>query len=177
MALIDVGAGNQQPSYADVAFANAYLAGDVMRAAPWALKNAEAKARGLVSATRMLVALPWCDAAPAHDVAPVVVKEVTAMLASDLLEKPRLFADASGSSNVKTAKAGSAQVEFFHPVEGGPPIPAALWNLLRTADLVCMPGDGESLNAGAEFSGICEGTRPLGGRYRWDYPIAAADYD
>lgn len=177
MPQIELG-GVLHNAFADVAFADGYLAGDVMRAAPWALRNAEAKGRGLISATRMMLQLPWCDdAVPAFDGAPDAVKEVTAMLASDLLAKPKLFADASGSSNVKTAKAGSAQVEFFRPVEGGPMIPNALWTQLLNAGLVCGPDLGDGLNDGAFVTGICEGTRPLGGRYACDYPIAAQDYD
>lgn len=165
-------------SFISVEDATTYLVGDVARATGWALRNDDAKARGLVSAARMLLALPWCDDPPGFDDAPAVVTEVTAMLAADLLAKPRLFADASGNSNVKTVKAGSASVEFFSPVEGGPPIPRALWNLLAAADLVCLGGEiDESLTDGPYVSGLSDGCRPLYGRYPWDWPIAAADYD
>ena len=125
----------------------------------------------------MLLALPWCDAAPAFDDAPQVVADVTAMLAADLLAKPRLFADASGNSNVKSAKAGSAQVEFFSPVSGGPPLPRALWDLLDSAGLVCLGGGEFSTNDGPFVSGSDYAVRPLYGRLPWDWPVAAEDYD
>jgi hypothetical protein len=169
--------GNEYDVFTDVASADLYLAGDVTRAAAWALREPEAKMRGLISATRMLLALPWCDGAPAFDAVPPVVAEVTAMLAADLLAKPKLFADASGNSNIKSVKAGSAQVEFFSPVDGGPPLPVALWNLLNNAGLMCLGLGSATVNDAAYFSGTSGGCRPLGGRYPWDWPIAAGDYD
>lgn len=180
MAEVTIGT-NDFPVFSDVDFADVYLSADVARAAGWALRQEEAKARGLVSATRRLLTLPWCATAPdpSVDPAPTVVQEVTAMLAADLLEKPALFRDASGSSNVKSAKAGSAQVEFFSPVEGGPAIPKDLWDLLLAAELVCGDGAGDidvTLD-GAQPFGTSDGYRPLGGRYPWDWPIAALDYD
>jgi hypothetical protein len=105
-----------------------------------------------------------------------VVKEVTAMLAADLLAKPKLFADASGNTNVKSVKAGSASVDFFSPVVGGPPLPRALWDMLLNADLVCLASGG-SVNDGPFVSGAASGCRPLYGRQPWDWPVAAADYD
>jgi hypothetical protein len=175
MAEVDVGA-ETYPSFGTLDFADMFLGGDVMRATAWALRNEDARGRGMASATRLMMQLPWVEA-PSIDDAPVVVQEVQAMLAADLLAKPRLFADASGSSNVKSAKAGSAQVEFFRPIEGGPPIPMALWNMLLNAQLVRLPGDGESINAGAMVSGICGGARPLGGRCWWEHELAAGDRD
>lgn len=162
--------------FADVDQADTYLAGDVLRAPGWALQLApDAKERGLVSATRMLLELPWCDAVPDFDTAPEVVQQVTAMLAADLLAKPKLFADATGDSNVKSARGGSAQVEFFRPTEGGPAIPAQAWNMLVRAGLVGCVEEGDT--GGPYVSGICAGLRPLGGRYPWDWPIAERDYD
>lgn len=172
---VDIGS-NTYSAFTDVDAADEFLGGDVMRAAGWAARDDDAKGRGLVSATRMLLALPWCDAAPGFDDVPAVVAEVTAMLAADLLEKPKLFADASGNSNIKSAKAGSAQVEFFAPIDGGPPIPRALWDLLATADLVCLGGTSGLLDGGAIMSGISDGYRPYYGRPYWDWPVAAEDY-
>lgn len=168
-------------AFADKAYADAFLAGDVLRAASWALLNDDAKGRGLVSGTRMMVALPWLDPIPdpADDGTniPDVVKQVASMLAADLTAKPRLFADASGGSNVKSVKAGSASVEFFSPVEGGPAIPLSLWRMLVDAGLVGSGlADPDTLD-GAIVHGISCGRRPLNGRPAWDYPIAAQDYD
>jgi hypothetical protein len=176
MPQIDIGSETYDV-FADLDFADPFLAGDVMRAGPWATRNDDAKGRGLVSATRMLLSLPWCDEVPGFDDAPAVVQEVTSMLASDLLAKPKLFADATGNSNVKSAKAGSASVEFFSPVSGGPPIPTSLWNMLLNAGLMCPGKLGDGTLEGAIVTGILGGCRPLGGRYPWDWPIASADYD
>lgn len=174
-------ANSQYPVFADAEKADYHLAGDVSRAASWATRNAEAKARGLISATRLLLTLPWCDTPPDPSAAaadiPDVVQEVTAELAADLLAKPRLFADASGSSNVKSAKAGSAQVEFFAPVEGGPPLPRALWDRLSVAGLVCLVTDGGTVLEGPFPTGTYDGVRPLEGRYPNEWYLAAMDYD
>jgi hypothetical protein len=175
MASIDVGDFTFD-AFVDVDFADEFLTGDVARSVAWAAKNDDAKGRGIVSATRMLLALPWCDTAPTFDDPPAVVKEVTAMLAADLLAKPKLFADASGNTNVKSVKAGSASVDFFSPVVGGPPLPRALWDMLLNADLVCLASGG-SVNDGPFVSGAASGCRPLYGRQPWDWPVAAADYD
>jgi hypothetical protein len=177
MATVPIG-GEDYEAFADVAFADNYLAADVLRAGPWATRNADAKGRGLVSATRMLLTLPWCEDVPDPTVEQdSPIPEVTAELAADLLAKPRLFADASGNTNVKSAKAGSAQVEFFSPVEGGPPIPKALWDKLLAAGLVCLGTDEVTINDAPYASGLCGGYRPTYGRFPWDWPIACEDYD
>ena len=164
MPTVDIGSSTY-PAFIDQDGADEFLAGDVARAVGWALRNPDAKNRGIVSATRLLLSMPWCEAAPdPNDAVPAVLAEVTAMLAADLVAKPKLFADASGSSNVKTAKAGSAQVEFFAPVEGGPPIPRALWDLLVRAGLLCLPDRGGAVG-GAYFTGTSDGCRPFEGRY------------
>lgn len=178
MAVITIG-GNSYDSYISVAEADIYLAGDISRAAIWALMNEEAKGRHLISATRMLLALPWCEVAPdpAGDPVPPV-PEVTAMLAADLNANPALFADATGNSNIKSAKAGSAQIEFFSPVDGGPPLPRALWDRLLRAGLVCLGiGDSDPILDAAQPFGTSAGCRPLGGRNAWEWLIAEEDYD
>lgn len=182
MATISLG-GHDYPAFTTRADATIYLAGDVSRAAGWALLADEAKDRAIISAARMLLALPACEgvvldpqAVPANE----VLAEVNAMLAADLAAKPKLFSDASGGSNIKSVKAGSAQVEFFSPVAGGPPIPLALWNRLLAANLVCLgTTTGEAVSDGAYVSGTMSGEeyRALGGRHPWDWPIAALDYD
>lgn len=176
MASVDIGSETYE-AFGDVDEADVFLGGDVLRAGVWALFDLDAKARGLVSATRMMLAFPWClDPAPTALLAPALVKEVSFMLAADLLAKPKLFADASGDSNVRSAKAGSASVEFFRPIEGGPPLPKQLWEMLKHAGLVGC-GNGGLLDDGPFVSGAWAGPRPLGGRYREDWPVAAGDYD
>lgn len=158
MATITIGS-NTYDAFADVAFADEYLAADPLRAAPWATRLTEAKSRGLIGATRMLLRLVWCDTPPdpAVDPAPVTVQEVTAMLASDLLANPKLFSGASTNSNVKVARAGSASVEFFSPVSGAPTIPDELWQMLVSAGLVGCVGTLDSGLEGAYVSGAWDG--------------------
>lgn len=177
MATVTIGTTDYD-AFEDIAGADEYLAGDIARATAWALLNDEAKGRALVSATRMMLSLTWCDTAPdpAVDQASPI-PEVAAMLAADLAAKPKLFADASGNSNIKSAKAGSASIEFFSPVDGGPPLPKALWDLLANAGLVCVGTDTDATLDGAIPTGTSDGCRPLYGRYPWDWPIASADYD
>ncbi|MFL6864124.1 MAG: hypothetical protein ACJ8DZ_14105 [Allosphingosinicella sp.] len=174
MAKVDIG-DETYDAFASLEFADVFLGGDIMRAGPWSTKDDDAKGRGLVSATRSMLQLPWKDGTPSLDDPPPVVTEVNAMLAADMVAKPSLFADASSNSNVKVAKAGSAQVEFFQAVEDAPPIPMALWTMLLNAGLVRGPIV-TSDNDGPIITGISGGCRPLGGR-PLDYPIAACDRD
>lgn len=177
MVTITLGA-NDYEAFTSPADADAYLAADVLRAAGWALRTADAKARGLISATRLLLTLPWVVVVPDPSVVQASpIPEVTAELAADLLAKPKLFTDATGQSNIKQVKAGSASVEFFSPVKGGPPIPLALWLRLLAAGLVTTGISAAGLNEGAFVSGLDDGCRPLWGRFPWDWPIAATDYD
>ena len=168
MATVTIGTTEYQ-AFADVEFADDWLAADVQRAAPWALRNDDAKGRGLVRATRMLLALPGIET-PTYDAPGDVVEQVTAMLASDLLAKPAIAAGGGGASNVKSAKAGSAQVEFFSPVDGGPVIPVVLWDMLVAAGLLGSTGGGDGSMEGAFITGISGGCRPWLGRYADDWP-------
>lgn len=168
MASVTIGSNNY-PSYSSVADADAYLAGDAIRAASWALRNADAKARGLVTATRILQALAWCSTAPDVDNPPPVVVDVTALLAADGLANPRVFSNPSGSlpRGVKSASAGKAAVEFFGPIglAGTPthPLPDGLWSMLKAAGLVgCTAGP--TANDGPFVSGISGGDCD-----RWPY--------
>lgn len=166
--------------FTSVADADNHLAADITRAVAWALLSADNKGRAIISATRFMLGLPWCDAAPdPAEVQATPIPEVAAELAADLAAKPKLFADASGDSNIKSVKAGSAEVEFFSPVDGGPPLPRALWNRLLAADLVCLNGvsDIDVTLDGAQPFGTCGGPRPISGRYPFDWPIASEDYD
>lgn len=119
MPLVDV-TGEEYGSYTTLDNADLYLAADAARAVVWATRTENEKGRGLVSATRTLQRLSWAAGSPpAIDVAPVAVQDATAMLAADILTSPELAGGASaGASNVKRAKAGSAEVEFFRPVAG-----------------------------------------------------------
>ena len=159
MSIVTIGT-YEFDAYVDVAFADQFLAGDAMRGPRWAPLNADAKGRGIVSATRAVVALDWCaGVAPDLAAPPVVVQHVTALLAADIAAKPSLIADATGNSNIKRAKAGSAEVEFFNSVKGGPPLPLPLWNMLIADGLIgCGLADIEAA-AGAITTGTGECSR------------------
>lgn len=168
MASVTIGS-NDYPSYSSVADADAYLAADAVRAAPWALRNADAKARGLVTATRILQALAWCGGTiPDIDNPPAVVVDVTALLAADGLSNPRLFSNPSGAlpNGVKSAQAGKAAVEFFGPFGQAAkpitPLPESLWNMLKSAGLVGCTAT--SVNDAPFVSGISGGDCD-----RWPY--------
>lgn len=118
-------------TYADVEFADEYLSADVERATTWMARSELDKGRGLVSATRLLQRMGWASGeAPSTDAAPSPVPEATSMLAADILTTPALSSGSGTGSNTKRVKAGSAEVEFFRPVEGTP-LPQAVWDLLR----------------------------------------------
>lgn len=179
MPLIDLG-GNDYPSYADTAEADIALAADILRAGTWATRSDDTKKRALVSATRMMLYMPWCDPAPDPSAAgplDATLIYVTSALAEDLAAKPRLVRGGSANSNVKNVKAGSAQVEFFGPVAGAPPIARELWDQLVAAELLCLGTGDVDPWAGAIVTGICGEVRPYEGRYSTEYWIAAMDYD
>jgi hypothetical protein len=134
--------GNQYDVYADVAFADRYLAADASRADAWqALTATGAKERALVSATRLLQRQTW-NAGVAPDVAmPVeIVQEAASLLAADIAAAPGIGDSGSTASNVKSVGAGPARVEFFAPTVGTP-LPMAAFALLLSAGLLgARPG-------------------------------------
>jgi hypothetical protein len=174
MASVTIGTRTYD-SYSNVDDADAYLAADAVRAAAWALRNADAKARGLVTATRILQGLAWCGEAPSFTDTPGVVVDVTALLAADGLANPRVFQNPAGTlpKGVKTAQAGKASVEFFGLVgQAATPamgLPEALWAMLKNAGLVgctaaVTPNDGPFVSGIS--SGECD-RYPYGGVF-WD---------
>lgn len=129
MATITIGT-NTYPSFVTVAEADDYLAADVERAATWEAREDDEKGRGLVSATRFLLRLEWADTPPDPDgTPPQVVKDACCLLAADMLTNPTLYSNPSTASNVKSAGAGSAKVEFFRP-QSGTPLPTLIWSML-----------------------------------------------
>lgn len=140
--------GTDYPTYITVADADKYLAVDVQRADLWASRTELQKQRGIVSATRFLQALTWASGeAPLTTDDPVLypLAEATALLAADFLATPALASGGGTGSNVKRAKAGSAEVEFFRPVAGYP-MPLDVFNLLRS--LLGIGDDGLAIGYG-----------------------------
>ena len=132
-------ATTEYDAYADVAYADEYLAADMARAQDWADATPDNKGRALVSSTRLLQRLRWRAGPPAVDTATDPVRQAACLLAADILAKPSLGDSAQTGSNVRAVGAGSARVEFFRPTDGQVLPPAAL-SLLR--DLLGQPDDG-----------------------------------
>lgn len=140
--------GTDYPTYTTVAEADTYLAVDVQRATAWAARTTLQKQQGLITATRFLQSLTWASgAAPLTTDDPVAspLPEATAMLAADFLATPALASGGGTGSNVKRAKAGSAEVEFFRPVTGYP-MPLDVFTLLRS--LLGIGDDGLAIGYG-----------------------------
>lgn len=164
--------GKAYEAFADIEFADDYLAADAARADAWDERDDDPdKARGLVSATRLLLRdVPWKDGPPDLTVPPEAVKQATALLAADILAKPALADKASTGSNVKRVSAEGTGVEFFRGDDSAvTPLPSAAWNLLLAAGLI---GTGAgALEGGAFYSGGCQESRftyDPEDRHRWD---------
>ena len=128
-------------SYASLAEADAYLNIDPVREAAWELLSDDDKGKKLVAATRRLDLLPWNgektgeegvqeNAWPRTGVTypdgtavsttevPIEVQNATILLAGSIAITAATADAGSSSSNQKRLKAGSAEIEFFSPVEG-----------------------------------------------------------
>lgn len=124
MPTITVGAN----SYETLTEANDYLDGQIY-AKSWKTKPQPDRERALITAFRDIqtVELIDPDTGVAIDPAdaPQGVKDAQSELAFAFIEDPSLATGAlQGGSNTRRVKAGSAEVEFFRPEDGGrwPPI-------------------------------------------------------
>ena len=158
MASVDIGDYNYDV-FADVDFADEYLAGDILRGPIWLVLPADQKPVALVSATRLLLRQSWRDGPPSFDDPPLVVQQATAILAADMAAKPASVDSAGGGSNVKSVGAGSAKVEFFAPVSSTGDLPSSVLALL--GDLLGSADDADAVPAGgtAYGSNDCQHSR------------------
>ncbi len=152
MPVIDLG-GNNYPAYADIAAADIVLAADISRAAGWASRTADTKARALITASRLIARLKWASGqAPDPDAPPEAIGEAAAMLAADLAAKPSLAGSLGQESNLKRVKAGSAEVEFkANTAQGTLPMPADIWTLILSTGLIGSSGDDAPFYSGGDF--------------------------
>lgn len=112
-------------TFGTIAGANSYLNGDI-NAVTWATLAADTKSRLLVSATRWLTSIGLSDPASGADIEPIAddtgvpvpVQQGAYELAFVLSADAAAASSQNTGSNVKVAKAGSASVQFFRPVEG-----------------------------------------------------------
>lgn len=148
MASVTIGT-NSYPSFVTVDEADIYLAADVERGELWAIATEEEHARGVISATRFLLRLTWRDTPPdPNGTPPQVVLDACCLLAADMLISPDLYSNPSTASNIKSAGAGPAKVEFFRP-QAGTPLPTLIWSMLSS---LLGSADGGSLASyGAAF--------------------------
>jgi len=127
-------------SYASVAEADPYLAVDPVRSAAWAADTTDEKGASLVAATRRLDLLDWggektggasqVEAFPRTGLTyadgtavstsevPQEVEDACILLAGSIAITPADADQGTSGSNIKSAKAGSAQVQFFRATEG-----------------------------------------------------------
>lgn len=145
MATITIG-GIDYPSYATLAEADAYLAADALLGPGWAATSTDRRNVLLVSATRVMTGLAWCDEIPDIDSPPEAVKNVTIQLAAMIGQDPEIMTGINGDAALRRAKAGSVEVEYFRAesvVTAMPgSFPPGLWAQLVSAGLVgCGSGD------------------------------------
>ena len=97
-----------------------YAAGSFVHADAYAAATTARQQRALVEATRILLSLTWVDAANASvDTASATAIQAAQELALAGLADAAVFTAATASSNIKSAGAGKAAVEFFSPVSVG----------------------------------------------------------
>ena len=123
MAVITLGTVDYD-GFTTVAFADGFLAADAALHAVWAGADANTKSRSIISASRYFLDLCWeAGTPPAFDPLDADVQEACAVMAALIVQEPGLITGTSGAVNgqtgaqdVKRAKAGSAEVEFFDPI-------------------------------------------------------------
>jgi len=112
MALIEL-AGNEYESYASIEAADIYLAADANLFALWAAAPTDTKARALITSTRYLQTLGWCDGVPSIDDVNPIVLQSTVLLSAKVAQTPGFIESLGSGDNIRRVRAGSAEVEFF----------------------------------------------------------------
>lgn len=148
--------GSDFEVYADISTADAYLEAEVSdAAAKWrddARTDEDAKARALVTATRLLDRQQWAGtktdpdyqelawprtgtgiAGVDDDAVPQAIIDAACLLAAEINNGSNVTATASTASGIKREKAGSVELEFFGNFSdtGAPRFPTAVEELLR----------------------------------------------
>ncbi len=111
---------NNYSVYGDSAGADAYLLAKI--GSTWAALSATAKAQALVTATRLI--RNYIKAVTGEDVDPATnmdadLADADYELAYALSTTPSIADNINAGNNQKRVKAGSAEVEYFRPVDGG----------------------------------------------------------
>lgn len=156
MAQITIGS-NQYDAYCDVAYADEYMAADASLHSAWAALNADAKGRAIISSSRYMASLCWAAGDPPTYASPGDdTQEACAILAAMIANEPDLISGSAGAVNgqsggqdVRRAKAGSAEVEFFDPLRNpnsrsdqpygsAASLPGRVRAVLNRNDLLCQ---------------------------------------
>lgn len=129
-------------SYQTLAEADAYLDNLIHSASNWSFVGNDTKIRALITAftdmSQLCLKENGVDIDPAN--APAGIKAAQAELAYAYSQDPELTeSNASGGTNTKRVKAGSAEVEFFRPQDGAR-FPTRVGNLLQP--FLCAPSSG-----------------------------------
>lgn len=166
---------------AAVADATAYFNGQLgASAAAWTAATADNKARALVSAARWMdralkysgtetvpgQPLAWprngaleCGVAVPDGTVPDAIVLTEFELAGLLLQNAALSSGTGTGSNVKRAKAGSAEVEFFSSTVGtglDTKVPQPAWDLVKCFTVGAVSGAGIGLASGTDVdSSFC----------------------
>lgn len=156
--------GTDHEVYIDEAAADAYLQADASRRTAWAALATDTKLIYIVSATRRLdrlkwkgtksvagqalewprdnVGVEWVD----DGVVPQAILDATAVLAGDLALDESVADQLDAGANIRSVKAGTAQVQFFRPTFG-PKLAGPLIELV-----------GDLLKGGVNDGGLAVGT-------------------
>lgn len=145
METVTIG-GTEYDSYRTVAQADEYLAADFTATAWRAETDEDAKARALVTATRLLDRQVWpgekTDEDQDHvwprtgvsgvedDEEPQAVLDACCLLAKYIHEGSSVETSVSTASNVRRIKAGSVEQEYFFPQGNGTRLPLPVQELL-----------------------------------------------
>lgn len=173
-------------SYASVAEADDRLAIDPVRSAAWEVAPINTKGAHLVAATKRLDLLTWAgqraatpDTQPnkwprtgvtypdgavvSNSEVPIEVQDATILLAGSIALDSEQANAGRGGSNIRSVGAGSARVEFFKPVAGGPLQDETAFALIRgflasnTAGLVGCASGTDGTSQFDEGYGLTEG--------------------
>lgn len=160
-------------SYASVTEADEYLAVDPERGAAWATLDNDTKGAHLVAATRRLdmesypgekedenQTTEWprtnatCNGEPIPDgIIPQELEDATILLAGSIALDASAAAGGIAASNIKSAGAGSAKVEFFRPTSSN--FSLATMQPTVFATVRCLLSGSQSSGAGY---GLASGT-------------------
>lgn len=161
MARIDIEAETYD-SFTTEDFNDAYVIADPSAAPAWDAFEQDDKNRLSVTVTRILKRQSWIDGVPSFDDTPEVVQEAAGEFIIALVNGYDLGTAPASVLPVKRQKAGSVEVEYFrdfdNPAYVPPPLPTAVWELLKP--MLVSPAGSDGLLPGAiSFgTGRCNGS-------------------